>query len=491
MRQFYEVTQKLKDTLISDDDVNVVTLGDTSDYDLDKQTVYPLAHIIPGNVALNGSTVGMDFTIVFMDRPYTSKGDKRDVADPFHGVDDLQDVWNTQMQVANRLTQRMQRGDLFSDLYQLDGTPSVEPFMDRGENVLAGWVLNFTVLAPNNDMCITTSSTTVLAPSNLSAAVGGVAISLTWTDNATNETGYYVLRSTNPLTGYETLATLGADASAYTDTSVTTDTFYHYKVRAFNTEAVSGFSNIATQYISSGGGVDVTLGDGGSVIDNFADGGFITVLDQNANDITTDYASTDGSANVTVTIYNTALPMKTGRTVSENANDDGDLERGRLSNFTTLGFNNPFGNTNRFTDTAGGQTFANAIAIDWGSWSQADEQVLGYAFENLSKVAWAAAITAAEATSIGSFTSGWHLPNVNEAIALCNLGASVNVYNYSPINGLLNAAQDHWTSTPIINNSNGAYCIRAGQLYVATVNKTSFTAYWFAVRTFTLTELGL
>jgi len=35
-------------------------------------------------------------------------------------------------------------------LYQLDGTPSFEPFYDRFENEVAGWALTFDVLIPND-----------------------------------------------------------------------------------------------------------------------------------------------------------------------------------------------------------------------------------------------------------------------------------------------------------------------------------------------------
>ena len=46
----------------------------------------------------------------------------------------------------------------------------------------------------------------------------------------------------------------------------------------------------------------------------------------------------------------TATLMKTGQTTSFRTGDDGDLEAGRNVSFTVLAENNPFGNTNRFTD---------------------------------------------------------------------------------------------------------------------------------------------
>lgn len=154
MRQFYETTQTLKDALIADEFVNTVTLGDTNDVDLAKQSIYPLAHIIPSNVTIENATMVMSFQIVLMDIVSDSPTDLRDVEDTFHGQDDLQDVWNTQLQVANRLVSRLRRGDLFSDLVQTN-VGSCAPFKDEYENALAGWVLTFDITVPNKDICIT------------------------------------------------------------------------------------------------------------------------------------------------------------------------------------------------------------------------------------------------------------------------------------------------------------------------------------------------
>jgi hypothetical protein len=41
MRQFYDITNKLKTTLEAHSQVNVVTFGDVYDVDLNKQTIFP------------------------------------------------------------------------------------------------------------------------------------------------------------------------------------------------------------------------------------------------------------------------------------------------------------------------------------------------------------------------------------------------------------------------------------------------------------------
>jgi len=153
MRQFYDVTQKIKDTLIADDNVNTVTLGGQIDVDLAKQSIYPLAHIVPGDVSHQERTMVMSFQVLVMDVVDETKEDLRDQADTFHGIDNLQDVYNTQLAVANRLIGLMQRGDLHRDKYQT-GTTSMQPFQDRLPNLTAGWVINLDVTVPNTEICI-------------------------------------------------------------------------------------------------------------------------------------------------------------------------------------------------------------------------------------------------------------------------------------------------------------------------------------------------
>jgi hypothetical protein len=71
----------------------------------------------------------------------------------FEGNDNLLDVLNEQLAIAQRLVSSLKRGDLFSNLVQIDGDPLCEPFTDRFENKVAGWTLTFDIIVPN-DMSI-------------------------------------------------------------------------------------------------------------------------------------------------------------------------------------------------------------------------------------------------------------------------------------------------------------------------------------------------
>jgi len=109
-----------------------------------------LSHFIVNSATLNGSVWQFNMSLLCMDIVDESK---EDVTDKFLGNDNEQDVLNTQMAVINRLLELLRRGDLHTELYQLEGTPTIEAFFDRFENKLAGWTLSFDVLIPN-DMTI-------------------------------------------------------------------------------------------------------------------------------------------------------------------------------------------------------------------------------------------------------------------------------------------------------------------------------------------------
>ena len=150
MKGFYNVTEQLKTALAAEPFVNTVTFGSLDDVDLNKQTIFPLSHIIVNNTTVGTKTLTFNISILAMDIVDISKEATTDI---FVGNDNEQDVLNTQLGLLTRIINILQRGDLYTELYQVQGDVSCEPFVDRFENKLAGWAATFDVLV-QNDMTI-------------------------------------------------------------------------------------------------------------------------------------------------------------------------------------------------------------------------------------------------------------------------------------------------------------------------------------------------
>ena len=75
-------------------------------------------------------------------------------------------------------------------------------------------------------------------------AFGSTQINLTWTDNANNETGFEVERSTDGV-NFGKIADVGANTTSYQNTGLNPSTRYWYRVRAKNAGGNSGYSNVA------------------------------------------------------------------------------------------------------------------------------------------------------------------------------------------------------------------------------------------------------
>ncbi len=142
MKAFYNITQTIEDALLEDAFVNTVTFGDIFRVDLSKQGIFPLSHFFIQTAVHNGRIWTITISLLCMDLVDINK---EDTTDEFKGNDNEQDVLNTQMAVIGRLIERLSRGDLTETKYQLNGNPTMEPFTDRFDNLLAGWAVTFDV----------------------------------------------------------------------------------------------------------------------------------------------------------------------------------------------------------------------------------------------------------------------------------------------------------------------------------------------------------
>ena len=83
------------------------------------------------------------------------------------------------------------------------------------------------------------------APTSLNAApLTATQIKLTWTDNATNESGFKIERSTSATGTFTQIGTNAANVTSYTNSGLTASTPYYYRVRSYNVNGNSDYSNV-------------------------------------------------------------------------------------------------------------------------------------------------------------------------------------------------------------------------------------------------------
>ena len=92
-----------------------------------------------------------------------------------------------------------------------------------------------------------TTSGVPAAPGNLHAnrASSGLAINLYWSDHSLSETGFKIERKAWSSGSFAQIATVSANVSIYSDGSVAGGTVYYYRVRAYNGNGNSDYSNEA------------------------------------------------------------------------------------------------------------------------------------------------------------------------------------------------------------------------------------------------------
>jgi len=124
--------------------------------------------------------------------------------------------------------------------YEADPANSAENV--RSMNLTADTVAAFRGPAPSTSSG-STIATAPVAPSSLKAsAISTSSVAVSWTDNSTDESGFKLEWSVNGV-DFAELATLGANATSFTDTGLSARTGYWYRVRAFNSVGNSGYSN--------------------------------------------------------------------------------------------------------------------------------------------------------------------------------------------------------------------------------------------------------
>jgi hypothetical protein len=143
----YRVIQAMKAELESNPFCNKVTLGELTELDLAKMTMFPLANITMDNVTHSENSLTFQITIVNVDIVDISKDEP---VNDIYGNDNLIYIWTNQLYVINRLVARLRQSTIAIDTMELEGDPQSEFINKEFENMLAGFTTTINLTVPND-----------------------------------------------------------------------------------------------------------------------------------------------------------------------------------------------------------------------------------------------------------------------------------------------------------------------------------------------------
>jgi len=153
-RSYIDVIEILRDTALSNKNINTFTVGDISEVDLNKQTIFPLAHTIVNTAQFSSTIITYNITVLFMDIVHS---DSTENEPTIYSSDNENYVLNTMLNAGNHITDMFNSGTLNDGNTRImRETVTAEPFKDRFENLVAGWAFTFQVETRNNiNRCLT------------------------------------------------------------------------------------------------------------------------------------------------------------------------------------------------------------------------------------------------------------------------------------------------------------------------------------------------
>ena len=139
--------------------INTTTTGDLWDIDLDKNTLFPLLHINPVSVGISQGQRQFNYQLFVMDLVNEDNSNE-------------QEVLSDMLEIQNDIIALLKRGEI---LYHYDAAAgeepryfivndfTCEPFTERFDNAVAGWVMDLGVIVENelNSCNIPIDNTTI------------------------------------------------------------------------------------------------------------------------------------------------------------------------------------------------------------------------------------------------------------------------------------------------------------------------------------------
>ena len=139
--------------------IATVTTGDIFDIDLAKNTKFALMHINPVSVTTGDSELSYNFQIFIMDmvaeKENWTDANFQSANQLSNGQEVLSETLQISVDIISMLRHSIQQSaqgvdDIDEPLYFTDGQFTLEPFTERFDNELTGWVFSIGVMVQND-----------------------------------------------------------------------------------------------------------------------------------------------------------------------------------------------------------------------------------------------------------------------------------------------------------------------------------------------------
>ena len=144
-KTYFNVIETLKNLGEEHQQISTTTTGDIYDIDLEKNTKYPLMHINPINVTTTRTELIYNFQIFVMDLVEPDNANEQDVYS-----DVLQTCIDIIAIMSNSKWQSQLTLDLDAPVYFAEGNFTLEPFTERFDQTVTGWVFQIGITVQND-----------------------------------------------------------------------------------------------------------------------------------------------------------------------------------------------------------------------------------------------------------------------------------------------------------------------------------------------------
>jgi hypothetical protein len=157
-KTYNNLIDTLKELGTQHDQITTTTSGDIWEIDLNKNTLFPLMHINPVNVQTGQSTLTYNFQIFIMDLVSEKSNWTNANFQSAQNLSNNQEVLSDCLQICTDIIgvfrhsqwQSELTNDINAPVYFGEGEFNIEPFSERFDNEVTGWVFPLAVTVHND-----------------------------------------------------------------------------------------------------------------------------------------------------------------------------------------------------------------------------------------------------------------------------------------------------------------------------------------------------